>query len=601
MVVNEPPGIWELCAMLHLHIFNPSQNETLSITSPQIELGRGPRLDGACERIVVQDAYTSRDQLRIELQPDGQVTLINLGRAPIQFSDGSKLAEKERRTQKMPVRLFFGQTTLDLGAAAIIQEPDTNFATIQRPVAPSPATKRATFDELRGSPSSEKLTQWFETLLLVQRAAAGSHAFYEETAKAVIELIGLDRGLVLLFEGNHWRAAACSSRSGDDRTLFSERILRRVIQDRRTFYQNLKQEEGSHSLAGVESVVASPVFNERGEVIGVVYGSRDLRISVGTTGIDPLEAQLVQILAGIVSAGLARVSQVAEATRMRVQFEQFFSPQLSQALEKDAGLLSARERCLSLLFVDLRGFSKITEKIGPSETYHVLGEILDGFTTTVMEHQGVVIDYYGDGFAAMWNAPVDQANHAELAALAGLGLKRQMPRLNEELAKPLGVTLAVGIGIHSGTSQVGNSGSKRRLKYGPRGHAVNLTSRVEGATKLLGASCLVTGATRALLPPQFSVRRLCQARLYGMIEPVDLYELEEPGAPASWIRLREHYEHALNELEAGNPGGCLQGCAKILASGDSIDGPTRWLLSQANARLASSETNLPKFFTFDSK
>jgi adenylate cyclase len=588
--------------MIHVHVFNPSQNESFDIASDVLEIGRGPRLEGACERIVVQDAYTSRDQVRIELQADGQVKLSNIGRAPVQFPDGSKIVEKEQRKVALPLRIFVGQTTIDLGSAAIVREPDTAFATIQRPVSPaSNPAQAASIDQLRGSPTSEKLTQWFETLLLVQRAAAGSLRFYEDTSKAVVDLIGLDRGMVLLSENGQWRIAAQHSKVGDNRTLYSERIVRRVIQDRRTFFQNLSLDEGSHSLQGVESVVASPVMNDRSEVIGIVYGSRDMRVSGNAMGIDPLEAQLVQILAGIVSAGLARVSQEAEATRMRVQFEQFFSPQLSQALEQDAGLLSARERSLTLLFADLRGFSKIAEKIGPSETYKMLGEILDGFTTTIMEQEGVVIDYYGDGFAAMWNAPVDQPNHAELAARAGLGIKRQMPRLNAELAAPLGVTLAVGIGIHSGTSQVGNSGSKRRLKYGPRGHAVNLTSRVEGATKLVGTSCLVTGATKELLPPSFQVRRICQARLYGMIEPADLFELEEPTDPVAWNRLREQYEQALRELENGNPAACLQGCAKILASDHQIDGPTRWLLTQTNSRLISGDANPPKYFSFDSK
>jgi hypothetical protein len=124
---------------------------------------------------------------------------------------------------------------------------------------------------------------------------------------------------------------------------------------------------------------------------------------------------------------------------------------------------------------------------------------------------------------------------------------------------------------------------------------------VEGANKMLGTTCLITDATKKLLPSNFQTRRICRVQLYGLIEPVELYELEEPNAPETWRTLRTQYETALEHIEMGNALACLQGCAKIIATGETVDGPTRWLLSQANAKISSGDQAPVKAFTFEGK
>jgi adenylate cyclase len=303
-------------------------------------------------------------------------------------------------------------------------------------------------------------------------------------------------------------------------------------------------------------------------------------------------------LAGMVSAGLMRAQREAEAARMRVQFEGFFSKPLAQALERDPALLSPRQRELTMLFLDLRGFSKIAEKVDAGETYHFLSECLNRFTAIVMNYDGVVIDYYGDGFAAMWNAPLDQPHHADLAAKSALDIRAIVPELNEKYRAVLRANVNVGLGIHTGEAHVGNSGSESRLKYGPRGHAVNLTSRVEGATKWVGVPCLLTDATRKHLSVDIPVRRICQARLAGMRDTVELYELGERDPSDAWLALRRDYEEALSHYERAEYAVCLKLCAQIMAA-DSIDPATRWLLNNANKRLNEGATIPDPVFQFE--
>src|SRR5439155_6454070 len=440
--------------------------------------------------------------------PDGGVRIQNLG-SPITLPDATQLNVGGARRFVPPLRVVFGRSTLDIGLIPNEDQVGSSLQTIAKPVASDSKNFKPAGGPVGRVPSADRLAQWFETLLTVQRAAAGSSEFYSDTARAVVELVGLDRGLVLLRRNDVWEVVASQSTAGSDNRQYSFRVLAQVQAERRTFYQTFEEANAAQSLMGVEALVASPIFDEHEAVIGVIYGSRDMRSSTAShRGIEPLEAQFVQLLAGAVSAGLARVAREADAARARVQFEQFFSSELAQALQVDSGILAAKERELTLLFADLRGFSRISERIGASETYALLSDILDRLTNQIMDHGGVVIDYYGDGLAAMWNAPTDVQQHADRAAQAALAMINDLPAINSQWSEKLGGTVRLGIGLNTGHAQVGNSGSRRRFKYGPRGHAVNLTSRVEAATKVLGVTCLVTAATRTALTLNLPLRRV---------------------------------------------------------------------------------------------
>src|SRR5437870_10444626 len=116
---------------------------------------------------------------------------------------------------------------------------------------------------------------------------------------------------------------------------------------------------------------------------------------------------------------------------------------------------------------------------------------------------------------ALWGAPAKQPDHAPRAARAALAMLRRLPTLDERWRSRVGDPLRVGIGVHSGQAWVGEVGTEHKFKYGPRGHTVNLASRVQGATKYLRVPALVTGATRAGLGDEFAVRRLTRVKVVG--------------------------------------------------------------------------------------
>ena len=583
--------------MLNMTLANDRQRQEIVHDRGPLEFGRLPKPN--CQQIVVDDPYTSREQLRVEELRTGDVRVHNLG-APITLPDGSLLPSGHGKTLIAPVRIAFGTSTLDIAVAPTDDVYSTSMQTIAKPSKLAMPLKSANIIAGQAAPSAETLTRWFEALLGVQRGAAGSQEFYADTARAVVELVGLDRGMVLLRRCDEWEAVASHSVKSGDQHPFSRRVLAQVVSQERTYFQKFQGGATGQSLANIEAVVASPVFNERDEVAGVVYGSRDMLSDSGQSGIDPLEAQFVQLLAGAVSAGLARLASEAEAARARVQFEQFFSPELAGALQRDPGILAAQQRELTLLFADLRGFSRLAERIEPSETYHLLADILDRLTNKVMDHGGVVIDYYGDGLAAMWNAPTSEPRHADRAAQAALAMIDELQAINGRWAEKLGSSIRLGIGLNTGTAQVGNSGSKRRLKYGPRGHSVNLTSRVEAATKVLGATCLMTGSTNAALTASLPRRRICRVRLPGLAEPVELFELSPDKSADARAAHFKGYEAALDLWERDQAAECLKACLELQQI-DPDDGPTRFLLSRAEQRIEAGSAPFDPALSIETK
>jgi len=532
--------------MLKIRIRNDNQSEDLSLAEGPFLIGRVD--DGNPQRFVANDRYVSRDQLTIEELPNDHVRVENRG-GKITFSDGTVAEKGETVEVSVPVGITVGFTTLEI-TPEIDLEPTSAFQTIARPIKGAPdAQTLSPVVAAKSTPTAEKLAQVFETLISVQRAAAGSSEFYRDTAQAVVQLVGLDRGMVLLRSGEGWETAGAYTETAEHGTGFSTSILKRVLSEERTFFEALPEEGGAASLVQVEAVVASPIFNASEEIVGVVYGSRDTRTDSSSGGIQPLQAQIVQILAAAVSAGLARIDQEKEATRLKIQFEEFVSPEIAQELQRNPALLEGQDREVTCLFCDLRSFSRISEKLGARDTYLLMNDVMDHLTKRVLEHQGVIINYAGDGLAAMWNAPTDQPDHADLACMTALTMQIEMVELNEKWQEKTGIPLRIGIGINSGIAQVGNAGSKQRIKYGPMGHAVNVASRVEGATKYLGVPILLTDQTLKKMTVSMATRRLCQVRVIGINEPVSLFELAGQKAEENWSLLKDGYEQALSLSE----------------------------------------------------
>jgi adenylate cyclase len=537
--------------MLRIFVSNKEFRKRLEHSGGPLEFGRVDGRGDVPRCVIQKDDFLSKDQLRVVVVGAGRIQLENLSRkVAAQLADGSALGPGDSREVGLPVRIAVGETLIE------IEEPEeidrATLHSVDRPV-PTLAVPMVALSDLGETPSAEQLARWFETLVTVQRSAASSKDFYVETARAVVDLIGLDRGLVLLRHDDDWEVVA---RFGIDPTRgaeFSRTVLDFVRDERRTFFQILSETAPTRSQVAGSAVVVAPILGADDQsVVGAVYGARAPNPTGAGVAIRPLEAQLVQVLAAAVGAGLARLESEEKAARRHRQFMDFFSPELTRELDRNPKLLEGEKREVTVLFSDIRGFSRISERLSPEETCALVRDVMERLTRRIREHRGVVVDYIGDSILALWNAPVDQPDHAALACRAALAMLEEVPGLDGQWSGRIGGPFGLGIGLNTGQTLVGNTGSQSRFKYGPLGHAVNLASRVEGATKQLGVAALITGPTRdALGDHDFALRRLCKVEVVGIADPVSLYELHAGAPGPTWCSWRDTYEKGLRQFEAG--------------------------------------------------
>jgi adenylate cyclase len=570
---------------LQIEVSNAAGRQEFEHDAGPLELGRGPQRQTK-RSLIEGDPTVSRDQLRLEPLPGGRVRLDNLSqRNPIVLPGRCRVDATQSLEVDLPALLVVGQTTIRVQAKTASAPADAashNLKTIdslrgtliREDMADSPTTKLS-------EATAGQLGQWLHRIIELQQARAGSAEFYDKTARALIDLVNMDLGLVLLQRDGDWSIAGSAVSSDSVNVRYSKTLLNHVVNQQRTFYEDLDSLGGINaSLADLECGAASPIFGLQEDVVGVLYGVRS-QFGTGVRGsIKPLEAQLVELLAAAVGANMAR----SLAQRTRVQFEQFFSADLVRELERDANLLEGRTDEVTILVSDLRGFTALSERLGPHRTCHMLRDMMERLTERIVEHGGVIVDYAGDGILAMWNAPVKQADHAARACLAGLAMLGEFPALNARWTDDVAGSLALGIGINTGEALVGNTGSQRKFKYGPHGHTVNLASRVQDATKKLGLPLLITASTRDSLPADFLTRRIGRVVLPGVREPVVAYELFGQRESPEWVRLRDTYEAALTLFEAGKWARACQALTPLLDAGSErpvYDWPTLNLMRRA--------------------
>ncbi|MBB5575984.1 CHASE2 domain-containing protein [Rhizobium paranaense] len=193
-----------------------------------------------------------------------------------------------------------------------------------------------------------------------------------------------------------------------------------------------------------------------------------------------------------------------ERRDVRRAFGHYLSPSLLYRIEhtRNALRLGGDERELTVMFVDVRNFTQISEEMTPSAVVAFLNTLLDALSHHVIANDGTLDKFIGDSIMAFWNAPVDVSDHAGKAVRAALGMRETLARLNSTDAFGFGDErkVGIGIGIHTGLACVGNMGAETRFNYSAVGDAVNIAARIESACKDVNFDILVSEPTASLLP-----------------------------------------------------------------------------------------------------
>jgi len=537
-------------------------------------------------RLIIADAHdvaVSRRQLRIEPEREHRVRLINLSAAiPLQLAGRPVLGPGQQTIIELPgtvsVTPGLYLTLSDVPQSTALQAlPEmTQIPGRGHPLA------RSGIDSSRFSltPESEPLIRALQTVLDAFLSAKNERELFASATDGAVTLIGLETARILQYRSGTWHSALVRSLREQTRELPppSRRVLRHVRDEKKTFWDSGLDRAANESLLDIRAVIGAPILDASGEIIGALYGDRRQQFEPGgIRDLTSLDARLIELLASGVASGLERLHQQELARQLRHQFEQFFTSELAAELEQNPDLLAGQDADVSLLFCDIRGFSRISERIGATETFHWIHDVMDTLSDCVLRWGGVLVDYIGDELMAMWGAPRPQIDHAFRACQAAVEMLESLPTLNERWSERLGEPVEVAIGLNSGLVKVGNAGSRQKFKYSPLGNAVNLASRILGANRYLGTSLLMTGTTSSQLPAHLIRRKLCDVQVVNVDGPVELVELLPAGASEQLIR---EYDAARTAFEDRQFRTAAHLTARLLEQFPD-DGPALVLLSRA--------------------
>lgn len=224
---------------------------------------------------------------------------------------------------------------------------------------------------------------------------------------------------------------------------------------------------------------------------------------------------------------LARAYLAERARKQEVQraFSLYVAPTVVDQLLADPKRLAlgGETREITVMFTDLAGFTKLSEKTAPDVVSRVLTEHFTAMTDLILAHGGTVVSFMGDGIMAFWGAPLDDPEHHRHALEAAIDMQRGMAKLRGELSSEGLPEIRMRVGLNTGTAIVGNMGSRRRFAYSALGDCVNLASRLEGTNKLYGTGILLSGDTARKAGEAIALRHVDRVRVAGKSEAVDVY------------------------------------------------------------------------------
>ena len=285
------------------------------------------------------------------------------------------------------------------------------------------------------------------------------------------------------------------------------------------------------ALAGITLAFALPAMGSVGIVaLGALSAvSLWLAAAVGWSNFGmavPVSAGLllVAVLAGFnLAAGYFVEGRARRAVASL--FGEYVSPALVERMMRDPrryGSAASEDRELTILFVDIRGFTRIAETMQPDQLREYINDFLTAMTEVVHRYGGTVDKYIGDAVMAFWGAPMDDPQHADHAVAAALSMLEEVQRLNRSYEARELPLMRVGIGVNTGVVRVGDLGSRLRRAYTVIGDAVNLASRLQGLTKQFEAQIIVGESTvRQARGHAFS--ELGCAQVAGRAEPVHAF------------------------------------------------------------------------------
>jgi len=234
------------------------------------------------------------------------------------------------------------------------------------------------------------------------------------------------------------------------------------------------------------------------------------------------------VVAVIISIGIDYFLESKQEEKTKQLLGKKVSQKVMQYLIKHADdkLIQSKEVNATVFFSDIRSFTTISEKIGsPDKVIRLLNDYMTPMVENIIKYEGTIDKFIGDAIMAYWNAPIPVQNHQDKAVESAVEQIQLLKKINKKIQKKYGVSIKIGIGIHTGLVTAGDMGSEGRSDYTIIGDNVNLASRMEGLTKQYGVGILISKNVVEKLTKKFKIRPVDLVAVKGKSQAVAIYEV----------------------------------------------------------------------------
>jgi adenylate cyclase len=277
------------------------------------------------------------------------------------------------------------------------------------------------------------------------------------------------------------------------------------------------------------SALCVPMISQ-GKVIGVIELLNKRSGNFSDNDEKLLQSIVSSLIIAIENARLyeATVSMTEHERGIRQIFQKFVPKEVVDKIiygESTGKPLLDEFRTLTLLNIDIRGFSKLAKTIGPHRTVPMINYFFEIMGDIVFKYQGIVDKYLGDGFLAIFGAPVSSVSDADNAISAALEMKKAIGLVSDYFQQQIGHPLSIGIAIHTGEVVVGNIGFEKKMDYTVIGDAVNTVFRLQSVVKPIINGIIISEKTLKAVQSKLEVRDVGEYEIDAAIEKVKAYEL----------------------------------------------------------------------------
>lgn len=274
------------------------------------------------------------------------------------------------------------------------------------------------------------------------------------------------------------------------------------------------------------------------------------KLSVNATVMPLVSAEQKQL------GSMIMIEDISSEKRVKSTMARYMDPSIAdQLLAGGAEILGGKSLTATVLFSDIRGFTTLTEELGPHATVSMLNEYFEIMVGCIQKEGGMLDKFIGDAIMAAFGIPVGHDDDEDRAVRASVAMIRSLAAWNITRANEGKKPINIGIGLNTDDVVSGNIGSKKRMDFTIIGDGVNLAARLESACKQYAASILISEFTHRKLRGTYRAREIDLVVVKGKTKPVAIFEVLDHHTEATFPNLMDvvnHFKDGLTKYRKGN-------------------------------------------------